>query len=407
MLYCDGDVVGYDRRKATPIVGDPIREAGRAKLVAQIRADHTREGLVASARAGAPATKPARRRARPAKRAPPRDPRLEARAQFLRRLFDELVDPAARRASHEAAAARSLALRESKAESLSEAEALRRSIVNNSTVREEYARAARASAQESSRDLERFLHARGVRADDVSRCLARRGLALDRDEVHRVYGALGGARRRPLDRGSLGAFFGNELATGGHRLDDRQVDWVHAALTHAAAANEGGEAWTPGELKEAVERADRDADVAAARSGGKATRGRGSWVYSAAAWLARVDVPLDAFLKAAAASPICASEADLAACRRAFAASPELADAFCRTYDFATPVVDALVDDSHVPLYEDCLAPATHWDARRVAAGQRRLYGAAACAAPFRNGERDARAKADAADLARYLDLAI
>ena len=83
------------------------------------------------------------------------------------------------------------------------------------------------------------------------------------------------------------------------------------------------------------------------------------------------------------------------------------ADAFCRTYDFATPVVDALVDDSHVPLYEDCLAPATHWDARRVAAGQRRLYGAAACAAPFRNGERDARAKADAADLARYLDLAI
>ena len=52
MLYCDGDVEGYDRRKATPIVGDPIREAGRAKLVAQIRADHTREGLVASARSG-------------------------------------------------------------------------------------------------------------------------------------------------------------------------------------------------------------------------------------------------------------------------------------------------------------------------------------------------------------------
>ena len=256
-------------------------------------------------------------------------------------------------------------------------------------------------------NLERLLHVRGVRADDVGRCLARRGLALDRDEVQRVYGALGGARRRPLDRGTLGAFFRDELHSGGHRLDDKQVDWVHAALTHAAAANEGGEAWTPGELKEAVERADRDADVAAARSGGKATRGRGSWVYGAAAWLARVDVPLDAFLKAAAASPICASEADLAACRRAFAASPELADAFCRTYDFATPVVDALVDDSHVPLYEDCLAPATHWDARRVAAGQRRLYGAAACAAPFRNGERDARAKADAADLARYLDLAI
>ena len=60
MLYCDGDVEGYDRRKATPIVGDPIREAGRAKLVAQIAADHTREGLVASARAGAPATNPVR-----------------------------------------------------------------------------------------------------------------------------------------------------------------------------------------------------------------------------------------------------------------------------------------------------------------------------------------------------------
>ncbi|KAH8063625.1 hypothetical protein JL722_2808 [Aureococcus anophagefferens] len=333
MLYCDGDVEGYDRRKATPIVGDPIREAGRAKLVAQIRADHTREGL--------------------------------ARAQLLRRLFDELVDP--RRAAR-----RTRRRREPRAvgigAALSEAEALRRSIVNNSTVRAEYAR-ARASAQESSRDLERFLHA-GVRADDVGRCLARRGLALDRDEVHRVYGALGGARRRPLDRGTLGAFFGNELATGGHRLDDKQVDWVHAALTPAAAANEGGEAFTPGELKEAVERADRDAD-------------------------------------AAAASPICASDADLAACRRAFVASPELADAFCRTYDFATPVVDAIVDDSHVPLYEDCLAPATHWDARRVAASQRRLYGAAACAAPFRNGERDARAKADAADLARYLDLAI
>ena len=156
MLYCDGDVEGYDRRKATPIVGDPIREAGRARLVAQIAADHTREGLVASARAGAPATNPVR--VRRAKRAPPRDPRLEARAQFLRRLFDELVDPAARRASHEAAAARSLAQWESKAPRLSEAEALRRSIVNNSTVREEYARAARASAQESSRDLERLLH---------------------------------------------------------------------------------------------------------------------------------------------------------------------------------------------------------------------------------------------------------
>ncbi|KAH8096239.1 hypothetical protein JL720_3599 [Aureococcus anophagefferens] len=368
-LYADKEEEVLDDTYGQKWMEDPAsrtfseKNYGRALQMISARTTPARASSLRSAAPGDETSGAARPQARA-----PRDPRLEARAQLLRRLFDELVDPAARRAAHEAARA-SLAQWESKAPRLSEAEALRRSIVNNSTVRAEYAR-ARASAQESSRDLERFLHARGVRADDVGRCLARRGLALDRDEVHRVYGALGGARRRPLDRGTLGAFFGNELATGGHRLDDKQVDWVHAALTHAAAANEGGEAFTPGELKEAVERADRDAD-------------------------------------AAAASPICASDADLAACRRAFVASPELADAFCRTYDFATPVVDAIVDDSHVPLYEDCLAPATHWDARRVAASQRRLYGAAACAAPFRNGERDARAKADAADLARYLDLAI
>ena len=54
---------------------------------------------------------------------------------------------------------------------------------------------------------------------------------------------------------------------------------------------------------------------------------------------------------------------------------------FVATYDFATPLVDALVraDDraAYYPVLDDCLPPRTYFDERRVAARQTSLYGCA------------------------------